>query len=102
MRALADCSPWREHASCWTLGGRTHDVEFASGPGGRQSGYHECDRIPVRAEGWAAIPSHRGADDAQRQADETTQERVLHGPIGSEARCYVAARDAVDNAIGSS
>ena len=44
-------------------------MEFAAGPSGRQGGYYERERIPVRAKRWAAIPSYRGADDAQRKAD---------------------------------
>jgi hypothetical protein len=78
---------------------KLNEAEFAAGPGGGQSCEDERERIPVRTEGGAAIPRYGRADDAERQTDEAADQSVLHRPIGCDARCDVAARDAEDDAI---
>ena len=52
------------------------------------------------SEGGPAVPGRNGTQNAYGKAHDAERQSMLHGPIGREPRCEVAARDAKDDAIG--
>src|SRR5712692_841350 len=76
-----------------------HQAELAAQPSAGQRGDDEREGIPVGPQGRHRVPRRDSTDDADDKAYGAAHESVLHGPIRSEARNDVAARDAVDDAI---
>src|SRR6266851_2890428 len=77
-----------------------HLAESAARPGARDRYRDDREGIPLGAEFGTAAPRGYGSGSAEDEAHHTKRQGMLHGPVGSEARSQVAARDAVDDAIG--
>ena len=75
------------------------EAEFAAEPGLGECQDNERDGIPTRSK--ATVPGNGGAEDAEDQANEASDEGMLHGLVGGETSGEVTADNAEDEAIES-
>src|SRR6185369_7613869 len=87
-------NPRGRRGSLWGLrrGLAPANEEEAADPGARDGRNDECDGVPTGAEVQVAAPEI--ADTAEAKADESVEQRVLHGTCRSEDGGDEAANDA--------
>jgi hypothetical protein len=61
----------------------------------------ERNRVPFMTDGNRLAPRHHNTHNAERAAYGAKHEHVQHGPVRCKLGREIAARDAVDSAIGS-